>query len=157
MFLKAAGRRLCIFLLKYCRMKTPYPPSIQTRYHLRTYKLQQVNKHHQHSPQQKQTKLEREPKKLALHLVSQNTNNSRNQNIGGQIVVIPCGNMRNAEVLTNSPKITDPLWILIHAGENDFDYYYPEDIANNLGAIAKKFQEKFRCNVYLSDITSQNY
>ena len=75
---------------------------------------------------------------------------------GGQIVVISCGNVRKAETLMNSPKITDPSKILIHVGENDTDDQYPEDIASNLITIAKKFQEKFKCMVYLSDITPQN-
>ena len=111
--------------------------------------------------------------------VSQNTSNSRNQNIatlidsnrkfidfrellssetedGGQIVVIRCSNMRKAETLMNSAKITDPSKILIQIGVNDIDDKYPGDIANNLVSIAKKFQEKFKCNVYLSDITPRN-
>ena len=75
---------------------------------------------------------------------------------GGQIVVIPCGNVRKAETLMNSPKITDPSKILIHVGVNDIDDQYPEDIGNNLVTIAKKFQEKFKCKVYLSDITPRN-
>ena len=104
--------------------------------------------------------------------VRQNTSNSRNQNIvilmdsnrkfidyrellsnetedGAQIVVIPCGNVRKAETLMNSPKITDPSKILIHVGVSNIDDQYPEDIANNLVSIAKKFQEKFERKVYL--------
>ena len=50
----------------------------------------------------------------------------------------------------------DPSKILIHVGVNDIDDQYPEDIANNLVSIAKKFQEKFKCKVYLSDITPRN-
>ena len=75
---------------------------------------------------------------------------------GGQVVVILCGNVRKGEALINSPKITDPSKLLMHVGVNDIDDQYPEDIANNLVTIAKKFQEKFKCNVYLSDITPQN-
>ena len=75
---------------------------------------------------------------------------------GGQIVVIPCGNVRKAETLIYSPKVTDPSKILIHVGVNDIDDQYPEDIGNNLVTIAKKFQEKFKCKVYLSDITPRN-
>ena len=104
--------------------------------------------------------------------VRQNTSNSRNRNIvilmdsnrkfidsrellsnetedGVQIVVIPCGNVRKAETLMNSPKITDPSKILIHVGVSNIDDQYPEDIANNLVSIAKKFQEKFERKVYL--------
>ena len=39
----------------------------------------------------------------------------------GHIVVIPCGNVRKAETLMISPKITDPSKILIHVGMNDID------------------------------------
>ena len=60
------------------------------------------------------------------------------------------------ETLMNSPKIMDPSKILIHVGVNDIDDQYPEDIANNLVSIAKKFQENFKCKVYLSDITPRN-
>ena len=74
----------------------------------------------------------------------------------GQIVVIPCGNVRKAETLIYSPKVTDPSKILIHVGVNDIDDQYPEDIGNNLVTIAKKFQEKFKCKVYLSDMTPRN-
>ena len=66
----------------------------------------------------------------------------------GQVVVIPCGNVRKAEALINSPKITDSSKLLIHVGVNDINAQYPEDIANNLVTIAKKFQEKFKCNIY---------
>ena len=59
---------------------------------------------------------------------------------GGHVVVIPCGNMRKAEALINSPKITAPSKILIHVGVNDIDDQYPEDIASNLVTIAKKFE-----------------
>ena len=74
--------------------------------------------------------------------ISQNTNNSRKQNIvilmdsnrkfiefrkllsnetedGGPIVVIPCGNVRKTETLPNSPKFTDPSKILIHVGRGE--------------------------------------
>ena len=68
---------------------------------------------------------------------------------GVQIVVIPCGNVRKAETLMNSPKITDPSKILIHVGVSNIDDQYPEDIANNLVSIVKKFQEKFERKVYL--------
>ena len=64
--------------------------------------------------------------------------------------------MRKAETLKNSPKIADPSKISIHLGVNNVDDQYPEDTANNLASVAKKFQEKFKCNVYLSDITPQN-
>ena len=104
--------------------------------------------------------------------VSQITNNSRNQNI----VILMDSNRKfidfrellsnekedggqtrgKAETLMNSPKIMDPSKILIHVGVNDIDDQYPEDIANNLVSIAKKFQEKFTCKVYLSDITPRN-
>ena len=67
----------------------------------------------------------------------------------GQIVVIPCGNVRKAETLMNSPKITDPSKILIHVGVNDIDDQYSEDIANNFVSIAKRFQEKFERKVHL--------
>ena len=68
---------------------------------------------------------------------------------GGQIVVIPCGNVRKAETLMNSPKITDPSKTLIHVGVNDIDDQYSEDIANNFVSIAKRFQEKFERKVHL--------
>ena len=58
---------------------------------------------------------------------------------GGQIVVVPYGNVRKTEALINSPKITDPSKLLIHVGVNDNDDQYPEDIADNLLTIAKKF------------------
>ena len=75
---------------------------------------------------------------------------------GGQIIVMPCGDVRKVETLMNSPKITDPSKMLIHVGVNDIDDQYQEDIVNNLVTIAKKFQEKFKCKVYLSDITPPN-
>ena len=37
---------------------------------------------------------------------------------GGQIIVIPYRNVRKAEAVTKSPKITDPSKILIHVGVN---------------------------------------
>ena len=74
----------------------------------------------------------------------------------GQIAVISCGNVRKAETLMHSPKIADPSKILIHVGENDTDDQHPENIASNLITIAKKFQEKFKHKIYLSDITPQN-
>ena len=63
---------------------------------------------------------------------------------GGQIVVIPCGNVRKAETLMDSPKIMDPSNIFIYVGVNDIDDQYPEDITNNLVSTTKKFQEKFK-------------
>ena len=35
---------------------------------------------------------------------------------GGRVAVIPCGNVRKAEALINSSKITDPSKLLIHVG-----------------------------------------
>ena len=64
--------------------------------------------------------------------------------------------MGKAEALMSSPRITDPSKIVIHVGVSDTNDQYPEDITNNLVTIAKKFQEKFKCNVYLSDITPRN-
>ena len=80
--------------------------------------------------------------KISTTPVNQNTNNSRKQNTvilmdlnrkfidfrellsnetkdRGQIVFIPCGNVRKAETLMNSPKIMDPSKISIHVGVND--------------------------------------
>ena len=56
----------------------------------------------------------------------------------------------------DSLKVTDPSKFLIHVGVNDIDDQYPEDIGNNLVTIAKKFQEKLKCKVYLSDMTPRN-
>ena len=75
---------------------------------------------------------------------------------GVQIVSIPCGNVRKAETLMNSPKIADTSKIIIHVGVSDVDNQYPESITDKLVSIAKKFQEKFKCKIYLSDITPQN-
>ena len=100
--------------------------------------------------------------KISTTPVNQNTNNSRNQTIvilmdlnkkfidfrellsnetedRGQIAVIQCGNVKKAETLIISPKIMDPSKILIHVWVIDIDDQYPEDIANNLVTIAKKF------------------
>ena len=102
--------------------------------------------------------------KISTTPVNQNTNNSRNQNTvilmdlnrklidfrellsnetkdGGQIVVIPCGNVRKAETLMNSPKIMDPSKISIHVGVNDIHDQYLEDITSNLVTIARNFEE----------------
>ena len=76
---------------------------------------------------------------------------------GGQVAVVPCCSMRKAELLINSPKITDPSKNLIPVGVDDIDNQHVEDTANNLVTIAKKFHKKFKCIVYLSDITGQNY
>ena len=65
----------------------------------------------------------------------------------GQIVAKPCGNMRKIEVLVK---------ILTHVGVSDIDDQYPEEITNNVVTIAKNLQEKFKCNIHLSDITPQN-
>ena len=75
---------------------------------------------------------------------------------GVQIASIPFGNVRKAETLMNSPKIADTSKIIIHVGMNDIDNQYPESITDKLVSIAKKFQEKFKCKIYLSDITPQN-
>ena len=100
--------------------------------------------------------------KISTTPVNQNTNNSRNQTIvilmdsnkkfidfrellsnetedRSQVAVIQCGNVKKAEILINSPKIMDPSKILIHVWVIDIDDQYPEDIANNLVTIAKKF------------------
>ena len=60
---------------------------------------------------------------------------------GGQIVVIPCGNVRKAETLMNSPKIMDPSKISIHVGVNDIHDQYLEDITSNLVTIARNFEK----------------
>ena len=134
-----------------------------------------IGRHHQYFSQQKQTK----QKKINTTPVSQNTSNSGNQNIlilmdsnrefvdfrellsneivdRGQIVVIPCGNVRKAEVLMNSPKITDISKVLIHVGVNDIDDQHLEDAANNLVTIAKKFQEKYKMSKGNIQKVSQN-
>ena len=133
----------------------------------------------QQTPSTLSTTKANQTEKINTTPVTQNTNNSRNQNIvilmdsnrtfidfrellsnesvdGGQIIVIPCGNVRKAETLMNSPKITDASKMLIHVGVNDIDDQYQENIVNSIVTIAKKFQEKFKCKVYLSDITPPN-
>ena len=133
----------------------------------------------QQTPSTLSTTKANQTEKINTTPVSQNTNNSRNQNIvilmgsnkkfidfrellsnetedGVQIVSIPCGNVRKAETLMNSPKIADTSKIIIHVGVSDVDNQYPESITDKLVSIAKKFQEKFKCKIYLSDITPQN-
>lgn len=44
----------------------------------------------------------------------------------------------------------------MHVRVNGINVQYSQGTANNHVFIEKKFQEKFKCNVYLSDITPRN-
>ena len=71
------------------------------------------------------------------------------------IITIPCGNINKARNILKSHNISNPSKILLHVGINDIDNEHPEDIAYKLKLLAEEYKEKFKCEVFLLDITSR--
>ena len=73
------------------------------------------------------------------------------------VIVIPCGNIKKAEnILQTSEIIVNPKKILIHVGINDIDNKDGKVVALDLKHLAEAYQDKFQCDVYISDITPRN-
>ena len=68
-------------------------------------------------------------------------------------VAIPCGNIRKAESILNSTQISTPLLILFQTGINNLDDQRPEDVALDLKELAKSFQNKSNCEVFVLGVT----
>ena len=71
------------------------------------------------------------------------------------IITIPCGNINKARNILKSHDISNPSKILLHVGINDIGNKHPEGIAYKLKLLAEEYKEKFKCEVFLSDITSR--
>ena len=71
------------------------------------------------------------------------------------IITIPCGNINKARNILKSRDISNPSKILLHVGINDIDNEHPEDIVYKLRLLAEEYKEKFKCEVFLLDITSR--
>ena len=71
----------------------------------------------------------------------------------GKVIVIPCSNIASTEKILESHQIDNPSKILLHIGINDIDNTEPENIAKDLVQVAEKFKAKYKCQVYISDIT----
>ena len=71
----------------------------------------------------------------------------------GKVIVIPCSNIAWTEKILESHQIDNPSKILLHIGINDIDNTEPENIAKDLVQVAEKFKAKYKCQVYISDIT----
>ena len=69
------------------------------------------------------------------------------------IITIPCGNINKARNILKSRDISNPSKILLHVGINDIDNEHPEDIVYKLRLLAEEYKEKFKCEVFLLDIT----
>ena len=68
------------------------------------------------------------------------------------IITIPCGIINKTRNISKSHDISYPSKILLHVGINDIDNQQPEDIAYKLKLLAEEHKEKFKCEVFLSDI-----
>ena len=69
----------------------------------------------------------------------------------GKLIVIPCSNITSAEKILESHQIDNPSRILLQISENDYDNTDAENVAKD--QAAEKFKAKYRCQVYISDIT----
>ena len=70
-----------------------------------------------------------------------------------KVIVMPCSNIISAEKILESHQIDNPSKILLHMGINDIGNTEPENIAKDLVPVAEKFKAKYKCQVYISDIT----
>ena len=73
----------------------------------------------------------------------------------GKVIVISCSNITSAEKILESHQIDNPSKILLHIGINDIDNTEPENLAKDLVQVAEKFKAKYKCQVYISDITAR--
>ena len=69
------------------------------------------------------------------------------------IITIPCGNINWARNILKSHDIIYWSKILLHVGINDIDNEHPQDIAYKLKVLAEEYKGKFKCELFLSDIT----
>ena len=70
----------------------------------------------------------------------------------GKVIVITCSNI-TAEKILESHQLDNPSKILLHISINDIDNAEPEIIAKDLVQVAVKFKAKYKCQVYILDIT----
>ena len=82
-----------------------------------------------------------------------NFRNLFKETIKGKITVLPCGDIGAAEKILSSHNLENPKKILLHIGVNDLDNERPEKLTDNSVAVAQMFQEKYHCQVYISEIT----
>ena len=75
------------------------------------------------------------------------------ENPNGLITIINCGNVNSAENILESPEIVKPSKILLHIGVSGIYEQHLQDLAFNLRNLAEKFHRKFKCQVFLSDVT----
>ena len=68
------------------------------------------------------------------------------------IITIPLGNINNARNVLKSHDISNSSKVLLHVKINDIDNDLPEDIVCKLKLLADGYKEKFKCEVFLSDI-----
>ena len=68
-------------------------------------------------------------------------------------IVIPCGNIRKAEIILNSTQISTPHVILFHIGVNNLDDQQLKDIALYLKELAESFQNIFNFEDFVSRVT----
>ena len=68
-------------------------------------------------------------------------------------VVIPCGNIKRAEEILKTNQIDNPHQIILHIGINDIDTQDTRDIAVRLKTLAKAYQTRFNCEVFVSEMT----
>ena len=71
----------------------------------------------------------------------------------GKVIVIPCSYITSAEKILESHQTDNPSKILLHIGTNDIDNTEPENIAKELVQVAEKYKAKYKCQVYILDIT----
>ena len=71
----------------------------------------------------------------------------------GKVIVIPCSSITSAEKILESHQIGNPTKILLRTGINDIENTEPENIPKDLVQVAEKFEAKYKCQVYTSDIT----
>ena len=68
--------------------------------------------------------------------------------------LLQCGNISKANnKLKSHHNISNPSKILLHVRIYDIDNEHLEDIAYKLKLLAEEYKEKFKCEVFLSEIT----
>ena len=68
-------------------------------------------------------------------------------------VVMACGNIKRAEEILKANQTDSPHQIILHIGINDIDTQDTSDIAVKIKKLAKAYQTRFNCEVFVSEVT----
>lgn len=74
---------------------------------------------------------------------------------GENVAVYPCGTVSWAKK-TVEDKLRSPKTVILHIGTNDIETRSPYSVHENLLALKRQIDEKFRCNTIISSLLTRN-